>query len=317
MLQMKGGGMNKTRWVMALAVWINSTLGMPAEADEKVVTLPKPDFESVEIKPTQVADKIYMLEGMGGNIGVCVGADGTFMVDDQFAPLSQKIVDAVREISLKPTKYLLNTHWHSDHTGGNENFGKAGAVIIAHHNVRRMLSEDQVVTAFNMEVPASAPVALPTATFDSGLTLHMNDDTISIYHVPHAHTDGDSFVHFEKANVIHTGDIFFHGFYPFIDKQSGGSIVGTIRAMDRILTLTNSDTKIIPGHGPLGDKAALEKARELLISVQEAITPLLQAGKSEDEIIAQNPLAELDEEFGDGFLTTKDFTHLAIELLRK
>jgi glyoxylase-like metal-dependent hydrolase (beta-lactamase superfamily II) len=204
------------------------------------------DFESVEIKTTRVASGIYMLEGRGGNLGVSIGSDGAFLIDDQFAPLTEKILAAIRKLSGAPIRFVLNTHWHGDHTGGNENLGKAGALIVAHENVRERMSVEQFIEAFGRRVDPSPPGALPVVTFTDAVTFHLNGDEIHAFHVPPAHTDGDSIVHFRIANVVHTGDTYFNGRYPFIDLSTGGTIDGVIAAADRLLELCDTETRIIP-----------------------------------------------------------------------
>ena len=195
------------------------------------------DFSKVDIKTTQLSDSVYMLTGRGGNVGVSVGADGVFRIDDQFAPLSTKIQAAIAEISDQPVKYVLNTHWHGDHTGGNENFGTNGAVIVSHENVRKRLSTKQFMKAFGREVPAAPDTALPVITFSNDATFHFNDTEIRVMHLPLAHTDGDSGVFFAEANVLHLGDTFFNGFYPFIDQGSGGSLEGITNAATKALAM--------------------------------------------------------------------------------
>ncbi len=259
-------------------------------------------WDAVEIEPTSLSDTLYMLVGEGGNIGVSVGADGTFLIDDQYAPLSEKIIAAVKEMSGDMPTFLINTHWHGDHTGGNENFGTAGSIIVAHENVRAALESSKTIALFNLHKPPSPKAALPVITFQQGMTFHLNGDTVELVHVANAHTDGDTFVHFKKANVIHAGDTFFNGLYPFIDSSSGGSIDGMIAAADVILGLSNGDTKIIPGHGPLADKAALQAYRDMLATVRGTIQTMIDAGKTEAEIIAAQPTAAFDAEWGNGFL---------------
>src|SRR6185503_12175274 len=193
------------------------------------------DFSKVEVKSQKVAEGLYMLQGAGGNIGLSVGADAAFLVDDQYAPLTPKITAAVKALTDKPIKFVLNTHWHGDHTGGNENLGTAGTLIVAHDNVYRRMSTEQFITFFNEKVAASPKVALPVITFNDTLTFHLNGDDLHAFHVPPAHTDGDSIVHFRKADVIHMGDTFFNGMYPFIDVDSGGGIEGMIGAADKVL----------------------------------------------------------------------------------
>lgn len=275
------------------------------------------DFSKVEIKATKLTAGVHMLSGAGGNIGVSSGADGIFMIDDQFAPLTDKILAAIKKINSAPVKFVLNTHWHFDHTGGNENMGKKGTVIVAHDNVRKLMSADQMISAFNKKVPAAPQAALPVITFNDTTTFHMNGQTLHVRHLPSAHTGGDSFVHFIEADVIHTGDLFFNGFYPFIDEEHGGSITGMIAAVGEILKLAGPNTKIIPGHGPLADKAALSDYREMLMKVWAGVKPLVDAGKSKSDVISAKPTQALDAEWGDGFLKPDAFVGLVYASLKK
>ena len=256
----------------------------------------------VKIKPVKVADGVYMLTGSGGNIGLSVGDDGVFMIDDQFAPLTEKILAAVSQLSRKPVHFLVNTHWHGDHVGGNENMGKAGAIIIAHDNVRKRMSTDQFMAAFDRSVPASPAGALPVVTFTDAVTFHFNDEELHVFHVTNAHTDGDAIIHFREANVFHMGDTFFNGMYPFIDTGSGGSIDGMIEAADEVLARANRRTKFIPGHGPLGGRKDLRAYRDMLETVSERIHKMVDDGKSRDEVIAAKPTSELDGTWGNGFM---------------
>ncbi len=256
----------------------------------------------VRIKTVRVADGVYMLVGQGGNIGLSVGGDGAFLIDDQFAPLTGKILSAVAELTDRPVRFVVNTHWHGDHTGGNENLGEAGVIIVAHENVRQRLSTEQFIEAFNHRVSASPESALPVITFTDSLTFHWNDDDLRIIHVEPAHTDGDSFIHFRKANVIHAGDLFFSESYPFIDVSTGGSLGGMIKAADRILRETNDRTRIIPGHGSLSDVKGLRAYRSMLAAVHERVGKLVQERKSRDDVIAAKPTREFDAEWGGGFL---------------
>jgi glyoxylase-like metal-dependent hydrolase (beta-lactamase superfamily II) len=264
------------------------------------VGLAQRDFSKVEITTIRVAEAVSMLEGAGGNIGVSVGADGVFLIDDQYAPLTDKIVAAVGAIDERPIRFVLNTHWHSDHTGGNENLGGAGALIVAHDNVRVRMSTEQFLEAFDRRVPPSPESALPVVTFSDTVTFHINGDTVHAFHVDPAHTDGDSIVHFSKANVIHMGDVMFSGMYPFIDVGAGGSLTGVIAACDRALELADDDTKIIPGHGPLSTRADLEAYRAMLAGVRDAVAPLVVAGKSLEEMRQADPLAPFNETWGGG-----------------
>lgn len=260
-------------------------------------------WQSVQITTIPVAEGLYMLMGEGGNIGVSIGVDGTFIIDDQYAPLTSKIIAALKALSGDQPRFLVNTHWHGDHAGGNENIGNMGAVIVAHENVRTRLSEEQSIPLFKMVTPPSARAALPLVTFKDQMTLHLNGEDVRIFHVTNAHTDGDAIVHFTNANVIHTGDIFFNGFYPFIDSHSGGSIAGMIAASQAVLDIADDHTRIIPGHGPLATKAELQAYHEMLVQVESSIGALVRAGKTLEEVIAARPTAALDPEWGDGFLS--------------
>ena len=268
------------------------------------------DYSKVTIKTISVAPGVHMLMGAGGNIGVSSGEDGVFLIDDQYAPLTKKILTAVKKISDKPIRFLLNTHWHFDHTGGNENLGNAGITIVAHDNVRKTMSVDQMLKAFNMKVPASAKAALPVITFNDTATFHMNGETIHVRHLPPAHTDGDSFVHFKTANVIHTGDIYFNGLYPFIDIDHGGSIDGMINAAGEIVKVAGRNTKIIPGHGPLSDKAQLAAYRNMLIKVRDRLRVAVKNNRTLEQVIAAKPTKDLDAKWGKGFLKPAFFVKI-------
>jgi glyoxylase-like metal-dependent hydrolase (beta-lactamase superfamily II) len=273
------------------------------------------DFSKVEVKAEKVADGIYMLTGRGGNIGLSVGKSGTYLIDDQYAPLSDKILAAVRAITPDPVRFVVNTHWHGDHTGGNENMGKAGALLVAHENVRRRMSTEQFSAAFNSKTPPSPEGALPAVTFADAVTFHWNGDEIRVYHVPPAHTDGDAVVHFVKANVVHAGDLFFNGGYPFVDVSSGGRIDGVIAAAERILAGIDDKTRLIPGHGPVATKADLQAYRDVLKTLRDRIAKLKADGKSRDEVIAAKPTADHDAKWGTGFMKGDVFTGLVYDSL--
>lgn len=248
------------------------------------------DFDAVEIQSEQVSGNIWVLYGSGGNIGVSVGEDGVFIVDDQFAPLSDKIRAAIGEISDKSVRFVINTHWHFDHVEGNENFAGSGAVIIAHDNVYTRLTSDQIIADLpELEFPPSPSGALPVITFSAEASFHLNGEEARIIHVANAHTDGDSMVHFKESNVIHMGDML-NGSFPFIDYSSGGSIGGLIKAAEAALALGDADTRYIPGHGRLMGRADLENYRAMLTAVRERVAAMVAAGKSMDEIIAALPV---------------------------
>lgn len=273
------------------------------------------DFDQVEIQTVPVAENIYMLLGEGGNIGVSAGDDGVFLIDDQFAPLTAKIQTAIAELSDQPIRFLLNTHWHFDHTGGNENLGNAGVVIVAHDEVYTRMSTDQFIEAFQLTIPASPPAALPVITFNDTATFHLNGQTIHAFHVEPAHTDGDTVIHFQEADVIHAGDIYFNGVYPFIDSSSGGSIAGMIRGAEQILALAGEDTQIIPGHGPLSTRAELEAYRQMLVEVRLLTESAIANGLSLEEFIASNPTAKYDATWGQGFLSPEQFQTIVYQSL--
>jgi glyoxylase-like metal-dependent hydrolase (beta-lactamase superfamily II) len=271
--------------------------------------------DTVRIQTIPVAAGVYMLVGQGGNIGVSVGEDAVFLVDDQFAPLSGKIVDAIKAISGQPIRFLLNTHWHGDHTGGNENFGKAGAIIVAHDNVRQRMSTEQFIARFNSRTPPAPKMALPVVTFNDGATFHLNGDDIHAVHVKNAHTDGDVLVHWQNANVLHMGDTFFNGSYPFIDLSSGGSINGVIDAATNALGYVNEQTRIIPGHGPLSGKADLVAYRDMLVVVRDQVKKLIAERKSLAQVLAAKPSAAFDAKWGNGFMKADDFVTTVFESL--
>ena len=262
------------------------------------------DFSKVEISAQKLSDTVYMLTGAGGNMGLCVGPDSVFLVDDQFAPLAPKIKAAVARIAPRPVQWLLNTHFHFDHTGGNEAFGSTGTLIVAHDNVRKRMSTDQLINlaGTTSAQKASPKAALPVVTVAGEITFHINGEEVHAFHVPKAHTDGDLIVHFRKSDVIHMGDVFFHNMYPFIDGSSGGTAEGMIAAFDRVLALAGEGTRIIPGHGPLASKADLLATRTMLATLTQRIKDLRRAGKSDAEIRAAKPTADFDGRFGGGFI---------------
>ena len=275
------------------------------------------DFSKVEIKSEKIADGIYMLTGSGGNLGLAVGADAVFLIDDQYAPLTPKIQAAIAAITAKPVQFILNTHWHGDHTGGNESFAEAGALIVAHDNVRKRMSTEQFLAFFNMRVEPSPKRALPLVTFGTDVTFHINGDEVTALHCPAAHTDGDAIVHFRRRDVIHMGDIHFNYMYPFIDSASGGSADGVIAAVDRALALATDRTRIIPGHGPLATKADLQAYRDMLATVVGRIKAQLAAGKQMKEIVDSKPTREFEDRWGKGFIKADTWVSMLVTGLRK
>jgi len=273
------------------------------------------NYDTVQVRTVPVAGNVYMLQGAGGNIGLAVGDDAVFVVDDQYAPLTRKILAAIAAITPKPVRFVINTHWHFDHVGGNENLGQAGALIYAHENVRRRMSVEGFVEALNARVPASPPAALPVVTFTEAVTFHINGDSVSSVHVPPAHTDGDVVIHFTKANVVHMGDTFHNAGLPFVDLSSGGSIHGIIGAADRVLAMSNATTKIIPGHGPLADRARLRVYRDMVVALRDRVRTLISTGKTVEQILELNIGAPYAKEFPGGH---ERFVRLAYqELSRK
>jgi glyoxylase-like metal-dependent hydrolase (beta-lactamase superfamily II) len=266
------------------------------------------DFSHVEVKATPIRDGLYLLTGRGGNIVASVGDEGVFLVDDQYAPLTERILAALAAITDQPVRFVINTHWHGDHVGGNENLARAGAVIVAHENVRRRMSTEQFMAVFNTTVPASPARALPVVTFTGGVTLHLNGDDVRVMHVANAHTDGDSLVHFQHVNVLHMGDIYFNGLYPFIDLDSGGGIHGMIAAVERGLELADDSTVIVPGHGPLSNRAELAAYRDMLAGFRDRIAALKGEGQSLEQVIAVRPTAEFDESLGGAFISPERLT---------
>ena len=268
-------------------------------------------FAKVEIKAEPLADGIAVLFGAGGNIGVSYGPDGTVLIDDQFAPLTGKINAAVKDLGAEPVKYLINTHWHGDHTGGNENLGRSGVLIMAHDHVR-----DRLIKG-NDSTPPAAPEALPVVTYHDGIKLHLNGDEIRVQHMSHGHTDGDSVVFWKNANVVHMGDLFFNKVtLPFIDLSSGGNARGVLAAADKVLAMVDDDTKIIPGHGPMANKADLTTYRDMLKSVIGTVEKAQGEGKSLAQVQAMKPAAQWDVN-PDAFIKGDAFVEAVYKSLQK
>ncbi|WP_380873993.1 cyclase [Sphingomonas sp. DBB INV C78] len=264
------------------------------------------DPAKVNIRSVTLAPGVAVLFGAGGNIGVSHGADGTVLIDDQFAPLTDKINQAVNGLGAKPVRFVINTHWHGDHTGGNENLGKAGAVIVAHDNVRARMSTEQFMKQFNERVPASPAGALPVVTFAEGVALHLNGDTLSVVHVEHAHTDGDALVKWQKANVLHGGDVFVRYGLPFIDVGSGGSIQGMIAGVDKAIAMADANTKVIPGHGEMATRDDMIAYRDMLKTIMDRVAAGRKAGQTLAQIQASKPTREWPAKPGD-FIKPDDF----------
>lgn len=254
-------------------------------------------FDSVDIKTTKVAGSVYMLEGAGGNIGVLIGNDGIMLIDDQYAPLSEKIKKAVAAISDKPIRFIVNTHFHGDHSDGNKVFGGEGSIIVAHENARKRLTTDYFFKAFKEEQKAMSYEGLPKITFSQSLSFNMNGETVQVIHVKDAHTDGDAAIYFKEANVLHTGDAFVRYGLPFIDDGGGGTIDGMINGAEQMLKMINDETKIIPGHGQISNKKDLQDYKNMLQTVRNRVATGIKSGKTMDQIVNADPAKEFKTVF--------------------
>jgi cyclase len=276
-----------------------------------------PDFSKVEIKTTDLGHRTYMLEGQGGNITVAVGDDGIIMVDGEFAPLHDKIKAAIAALSPQPIRYLVNTHYHGDHSGGNAPFAQDGVIVVANENVKKRLSEETTNGLTGAKTPPVPAAGLPTKVYTRSLVLKVKGRTAQLRHVSNAHTDGDTYVWFKDANVLSTGDTVTLGRYPNIDFANGGNIKGMIAATGIYLKLANDDTKIVPGHGPLATKAIVADYRTMLMTARSRIAKLVKAGKSEQDVIAAKPLADLDAKIGANEQQSTNFVRVVYNSLKK
>ena len=273
--------------------------------------------QPVEVRTIPVGEGVWMLTGRGGNVGISAGADGVFLVDDQYAPLTPQIVAAVEALGHGPVRFVLNTHWHGDHTGGNENLGRAGALIVAHDNVRVRMSTEQFIAQFDRREPPSPAGALPIVTFTDAVTFHLNGGAIHAFHVPPAHTDGDAVVHFRNADIIHMGDVYWNPAYPFVDLSSGGDLDGMIDATARALALAGPNTRIIPGHGPLSNRVELQAYHDMMVEVRTRVQRLVAEGRTREQIIAAKPTADLDAQWGRGFINGDTFVGFVFDSLQR
>jgi len=268
------------------------------------------DEPKVSYKSTEVGEGIYMLAGeggfTGGNIGLLIGDDGVVLIDDSMPPFLDILNQAIKSLTDQPIDFLINTHVHGDHTGNNETFGQAGTHIVAHDNLRKHLVAKGVSTADGMVLAAKA--ALPVLTFLDEMSFYFNGQPATAIHVPNAHTDGDAIIHFSQANVIHAGDTFFNGLFPFIDLDSGGSVDGFIHAQMKIISLSNDETTIIPGHGTLSNKQELQAAVNMLIDAKSLVSKLIQDGQTLEQVLAANPLKKYHDDWNWGFITTERMT---------
>lgn len=287
----------------ALAVWV----APPATAQ-----LQEPDFT---VQAERLGEGLFVLIGRGGNIGVSSGTDGTFIIDDQYAPATPAINAALEQLGVAPVRFVLNTHWHGDHTGGNENYGNAGAVIVAHENARARMSAPQPGKFLGHAAPALPQAALPVITFGDSVSLYLNGHRIRALHTAPAHTDGDVMVYFEDANVLHAGDLLFNGLYPFIDPDSGGSVEGMLAAADLILATTDDDTRIVPGHGPLANRAAVRAYRQMLEETSARVRRLMDEGMNVEQIVAAAPNADYDVKWAWSFITAERYVRMLVALM--
>jgi len=268
------------------------------------------DMSKVEVRTEKLADDVWVLYGAGGNIGLCSGPDGALLVDDQYPQLSARILAAAKAANDAPLRWVVNTHWHGDHVGGNENMAAAGALLIAQDRVRQRMIEGQENKTFNRKVAPAPAKALPVVTFSDTTTLHVNGEDAIVFHVAPAHTDGDAIVWFPKANVVHMGDTYFSATYPIIDLESGGSIDGLIAASERVLAKIDGATRVIPGHGKVSDRAGLQGYHDMLVGVRAAVAKLVQQQKTLDDVVAAKPTAAWDETWGKGFMKPDLFTKI-------
>jgi cyclase len=258
------------------------------------------DFSQVEIATHRLADNLYYLQGAGGNIGVSVGEDGVFLIDDQFAPLTEKILAAIRGVTDQPVRFLLNTHHHGDHTGGNQNLGRAGVVIVAHENVRTLLRNGLTSGDLDQLLSADQRAGLPVVTYTDSVRFHLNGENIHAFHVGPAHTIGDSFVHFQNANVIHTGDVFRTTGYPYVDGNASGSFLGIVAGYEMLLEISNPDTVFVPGHGVPSSQDDVREQLDMIYTIRDRVKTGIDGDLSLERIQSGKPTAEYDARWGGG-----------------
>lgn len=287
----------------------------PNTAPQNAIQQMRATAATTPIKQTKLRDTVFLLQGVGGNIVCQIGPDGKLLIDSGFATAARRLLQSIEKLDAHSVKLLINTHWHFDHTDGNAVLHDAGAFIIAQENTRLRLSTAQTVKALNIQVPPSPTSALPQTTFADRQKIYFNNDELDLIHAPNAHTDSDIYIHFANANVLHTGDLWFNGMYPMIDDGTGGTINGMIRGVDQCLPLADDKTKIVPGHGPLGDKDALQKYRDMLVNVANRIEKLKIAGQTVDQVVAAKPTADLDATWGNGRVKPDLFVTLVYNTL--
>ena len=290
-------------------------LAMPQAAADDAVEKMKEQMSAIPLQTLKLRDNILMLYGPGGNMVVLDGPEGKVLVDASFAKVAPKIKGVLDGMGGAPLRLLINTHWHFDHTDGNAEIHKMGAMILAHENTRKRLSTRQTMEFLKLTFAPAPPGALPVQTFTDDMKLFMNAEEVSLSHVPPAHTDTDIHVHFRTSNVLHMGDTWFNGMYPFFDPSTRGNINGMIAAVSKGISTADNSTKIVPGHGPAGDKPALTKHRDMLVAVRDRVKQQKTSGKKLEEVLAAKPTAEFDADFGKGFLTTDQFVTLVYQTL--
>ena len=273
------------------------------------------NFDTIQIRSQMLRPGIYMLTGSGGNIGLSIGDDMAFVIDDQYGPLSSRILAHIATLTNKPVKFIVNTHWHGDHTGGNENMARSGAILVAHDNVRKRMSTEQFNALFNRRTPASPPAALPVITFSDSTSFHVNGETIVAFHVAPAHTDGDVVLHFTNADVVHMGDTFFTSGYPFVDLSSGGLVQGYIGAADRVLAMCGPNTVVIPGHGAVSNCAGLRDWRNMIVTIRDRVQAAMKKGSTLEQIKAAGVSKEYDAKWGTGFIKPDVFAEMVCRSL--
>ncbi len=272
------------------------------------------DNQEVTIQTEKLSDHVFMLTGRGGNIGISIGEDGVFMIDGQFAPLSEKILSAIKSLSDKPVKLLVNTHWHGDHTGGNVNFQKKGITIMAHDNVRKRLKETP-----NKDKTMRPKEALPVITFNDKMKIYINGEQVAVFHIDNAHTDGDALLYFVDSNILHPGDTYFSNRYPYIDLSSGGGINGYITAAQAGSILIDEETKIIPGHGKLSNAAEYKTFLKMLIEIKSNVEAEMAKGKTEDEVAKMGSITKTFDDlgYGSGWINSENFRRTVYKSLKE
>jgi glyoxylase-like metal-dependent hydrolase (beta-lactamase superfamily II) len=284
-------------------------------SDIEKITQIRNQITSAGVKLVPVAGNVSMITGAGGNIGVITGPEGKVLIDAGVSTTAPDVLKALAQIDAQPLKYLLNTHWHFDHTEGNEALHKAGATIVAHVKTRDRLAVSTYMEVVKIHFPASPPAALPTRTLTDSFTFYMGGDEITLQHVPPAHTDTDLYVVAKNANVIHAGDLFFNGTYPLIDYSTGGNVNGFLAGIEKVLAVADNNTKIIPGHGPLASKADFKTAHDMLATIRDRVAAAKQSGKSLEEVVAAKPSAEFDAKWGKGMIGADGIVSLIYKTL--